>query len=203
MNSTYNYIINKYKLEQAKEIAIPNISRDELPILWQELGFKAGVEVGVDRGLYAEYICKMMPGVKYYGVDPWKAYDEYRDIKDQHYLNVNFLNSTKRLSQYNVELIRKSSLDAVKLFKPKSIDFVYIDGNHAYKYVLEDLEAWYKIVKKGGIVSGHDYLRRKHKDNPNVQIKPAVDKFVKDNKIKTLFFCDKAKDSSWFFVKEK
>ena len=40
---------------------------------------------------------------------------------------------------------------------PNNLDFVYIDGNHSYKYVKEDLELYYPKVKDGGLVGGHDY----------------------------------------------
>lgn len=48
-------------------------------------------------------------------------------------------------------------MEAVKDFDDESVDFVYIDGNHEFKYVAEDICEWSKKVKKGGVISGHDY----------------------------------------------
>ena len=51
-------------------------------------------------------------------------------------------------------------MDAVKDFKDESLDFVYIDANHGYESTKEDIREWSKKVKKGGIVSGHDYVKK-------------------------------------------
>jgi hypothetical protein len=37
------------------------------------------------------------------------------------------------------------------------LDGVYIDASHDYKSVLEDIDSWYKHLKIGGIMGGHDY----------------------------------------------
>ena len=51
-------------------------------------------------------------------------------------------------------------MDAVKFFDDKSLDFVYIDGNHEYSYVMEDLIFWFEKVKINGIMAGHDFGNR-------------------------------------------
>jgi hypothetical protein len=49
-------------------------------------------------------------------------------------------------------------MEALGDFEDESLDFVYIDGNHEFRYIAEDLFEWTKKVKKGGIVSGDDYF---------------------------------------------
>ena len=44
-----------------------------------------------------------------------------------------------------------------KSFINSSLDFVYIDGNHQYSSVIEDLNIWYPKVKYRGIIAGDDY----------------------------------------------
>ena len=39
----------------------------------------------------------------------------------------------------------------------KSIDYIMIDGGHAYDEVMDDIKVWYNKVKPGGIISGDDY----------------------------------------------
>ena len=41
----------------------------------------------------------------------------------------------------------------------EALDWVYIDGNHTYEFVLEDLRSWYPKVRPGGLVVGDDYDR--------------------------------------------
>lgn len=48
-----------------------------------------------------------------------------------------------------------TSTEALNHIKEK-FDFIYIDGNHKYKNVLEDLENYYPLVNEGGIIAGHD-----------------------------------------------
>ncbi len=38
-----------------------------------------------------------------------------------------------------------------------TLDFIFIDANHDYEYVKQDLEVWAPKVRPGGIFSGHDY----------------------------------------------
>lgn len=39
-----------------------------------------------------------------------------------------------------------------------SLDFVFIDGDHAFESVRADIEAWRPKVKHGGWLGGHDFI---------------------------------------------
>ena len=69
-------------------------------------------------------------------------------------------------------------MDAVKDFADKSLDFVFIDGHHGYDYIKEDIREWSKKVRKGGIVSGHDYYLT---PAGNMGVMDAVDEYVKEH----------------------
>lgn len=49
------------------------------------------------------------------------------------------------------------SVRAAQFFADESIDFVFIDGDHAEQAVRDDLTAWYPKIKRGGLFAGHDY----------------------------------------------
>jgi hypothetical protein len=192
----FDFIVERYEINP---IPLP-FNRKGLAVLFKELGYKVGVEIGVDRGLYSEIMSKANPGVKLYCIDPWKAYTGYDDIKEQDVLENNFLHTKRLLEPFNCEIIRKTSMEAVKDFKPESSDYVYIDGNHKFEYVLNDLNNWSKIVKKGGIIAGHDYkYSRRHREGI-VGVGKAVDLYMKENNIRVLFLPCALRDSSWFFV---
>ncbi len=53
--------------------------------------------------------------------------------------------------------IRKMSADAAEDIEDDSLDFVYIDANHRFDYVLQDIRTWFPKVKPGRVISGHDY----------------------------------------------
>lgn len=58
-------------------IEIPNFGRNQLAALFNELEFKIGAEIGVEKGTYSETLCKAIPGVKLYCIDAWTIYEGY------------------------------------------------------------------------------------------------------------------------------
>jgi len=109
----------------------------------------------------------------------------------------------KLLAPYNVQIVNEWSMKAVKRFADESLDFIYIDANHSYGYVKEDIREWSKKVKKGGVVSGHDYVNE-HAGIP-FGVKRAVNEWVAENKIPYLFILNKNANTempSWLYVKE-
>lgn len=172
---TLDYLVNKYKIDlsQRSPIEIPNADRQTLATWFAELDFNIGAEVGVERGVYSEILCRANPKLSLFLVDPWKAYRGYREHVSQKKLD-GFVEITKdKLKDFNVHIVRKFSLDAVKDFENESLDFVYIDANHEFSHVVADICAWVPKVREGGIVAGHDYIRRKNKSYA-MHVVPAV-----------------------------
>lgn len=202
--NTLKYILDKYQIDPIQESPIKwPYRRDELARLFYELGFTKGAEIGVDRGLYSHALCSANPDLKLYCIDPWKVYNKYDDIKEENKFARNLEHTKRMLEGFDCEIIQRSSMGAITNFKPESLDFVYIDGNHRYEYVLEDLRGWSKIVKKGGIVSGHDYRAKSRKyKNPNAGVGMAIDQFMEENDIKPFFWMIEKNDSIWFYVKK-
>ena len=200
MNNNIEYIIKKFNinLKSVSPIMIPNGTREDLADLFFELGFKIGAEIGVERGSYSEILCKHNPNLKLYCVDSWQQYDEYRDTLNQFSLEGYYEETKKRLAPYNCELIKKYSMDAVKDFENNSLDFVYIDGNHHFDYVAQDIINWAKIVRPGGIVSGHDYRKDKNERIP-FHIIQATHAYTDAHKISPWFVLGRS--TSWFWVK--
>ena len=158
---------------------IPDCSRNDLVELFQQLGFKTGVEIGVFEGEFTEVLAK--GGFKIYGIDPWLVYEDYGTAKYQPKADSRYEITKKRLSPYpDVTLIKDFSMEAVKKFENESLDFVYIDGNHQFRYVADDIYEWWKKVKKGGIICGHDYAYFK-KNSPcgGCQAREVVDAYAK------------------------
>jgi len=51
--------------------------------------------------------------------------------------------------------LRMKSVEAAKLFDDKSIDWLFLDGNHTEAD--KDCDAWGVKIKSGGVISGHDF----------------------------------------------
>jgi predicted O-methyltransferase YrrM len=68
-----------------------------------------------------------------------------------------FLRNLKKYGVYDwvVPIIKKSE-DAVKNWN-KPIRFLFIDGDHRYKYVRNDFLEWSRYLVKGAIIAFHDY----------------------------------------------
>lgn len=129
------------------------LTRIGLAQLFGELGYKKGVEIGVQAGIYSEILCQNIPDHEIFCVDPWGAYNRQTAEKSEVYYNL----AVERLEKYNATLIRMPSMQAVKGFDDNSLDFIYIDGMHEFDPVMLDLICWSPKVRPGGIVAGHDF----------------------------------------------
>lgn len=185
-------------------------NRTDLADMLGKLGLKRGAEIGVRTGKYSETLCTRIKSLeKLYSIDPWDLV--FEDHTTRAFLrhggpdvfNKIYRQALRRLRKYPVcEMIKKTSLEAVRDFEYGCLDFVYIDGAHTFDYVMTDIIEWAKRVKKGGIVSGDDYEPSMF---PPVVL--AVDTYVKAHKIKTLNLMD-PKDGddypvmTWWFEKQ-
>jgi len=114
-----------------------------------------GVEIGVASGFHASDMLHHLPIEKLYLIDPYLNYDEY---KLSHDFNQCSLGTKKLLRCFDekVVFIREMSEDAAGM-TPDNLDFVYIDGNHEYEFVKNDIQLYYPKIKPGGVIGGHDF----------------------------------------------
>ena len=202
--NTLDYILDKYTLDRDARPPLIIHSQDqrlEVAKLFNELQFMTGVEVGVERGYYTEILARENPRAHIIGIDPWAAYREYRDHISQEKMDRFYFDAVKLLEPFNnVELRRAYSMDAVKDFKNGELDFVYIDGNHHFKYIAQDIVEWSKKVRRGGIVSGHDFKRMR--GSYKIHVKDVVQAYMYAHAIRPWFVMSGDKSPSWFYVKE-
>lgn len=182
------------------------LNRIELAKYFAELGFKVGAEIGVFSGHYSEILLDNIPDLELYCVDYWGGYKGYREKGFDGYMRSAYDQALRKLAYRKAHIVHKMSTDALFDFKDESLDFVYIDANHEYKFVKEDIEGWTKKVRKGGIVAGHDYYVSR---TGNRGVIDAVDEYVKEHGY-VLFLTDWDKvthidhddrQPSWYFVK--
>ena len=178
-----------------------NATRADLASLFAELGYTSGAEIGVERGLYTEELCKANPQATIYAIDAWEAYSGYREHVSQGKLD-NFYQDTKeRMASYpGCKIIRAYSKDAAAQFKPESLDWVYIDANHDFVQVVNDISVWSRRVRPGGIVAGHDY--RKDKGPAAFHVPFAVQGYTQSYRVSPWFVLRGDKSASWMWVKQ-
>ena len=129
--------------------------RSGLAKLCADMGLATGVEIGTADGNSAKLWCDTNPALRLTCVDPYVAYDG-RQSRSR---NEDIYKKTCRdLESYsNITLLRETSMAAVSRFKDCSIDFLHIDGDHCFDTVVLDLVCWIPKVRKGGLISIHDY----------------------------------------------
>ncbi len=165
-------------------------NRTDLAEQFASRGFVKGAEVGVADGRYSEILCEKIPGLELIAVDPFYRKGHYEKAKE-------------RLNKYNTKIIRKTSMEGVLDYDDGFFDFVFIDGNHKFDFVMEDIVGWSRKVRKDGIIAGHDYYQFH-----NSGIIEAVNAYVESHKINlnlTLWDYDGHKDDRcpcWWFYKK-
>lgn len=219
--NTLNYIAEKYNLninQRKQPIDIPNTTRVDLARLFFELKFTTGAEIGVEEGIYSEVLLQQNPKLeKLLSVDAWTAYEGYRDHMTQEEMDVIQAKAIERLKPFpNCIQVKAFSTDFAMEIPDESLDFVYLDANHEFCEVVNDIAAWERKVKVGGIVAGHDYIKRRT-NNFLMHVPYAIDAYVSAYQIRPLFVLGRKeakanlnpkrelRDStrSWFYVKPK
>jgi predicted O-methyltransferase YrrM len=152
------------------------------------------LEIGSYEGNSALYVSTNFPNSNVTCVDLWEDVEEYKG-KDFNIIEKNFDLNLKGLS--NINKIKSTSDD---FFIKNTImyDFIYIDGNHKFDYVLRDCENALRFLNNDGFLVCDDYIWDYYND---IKLNPcfAVNKFLKKNKVKILL----VSNSQIFFQKIK
>lgn len=179
-------------------------------------------EIGVRHGHSTFYIICTLNVENYYAIDPFLSYDDYSGdgfndaIKDMggDNLLINYLNQiniARKLRKTNIHIIRDFSNKAHTNIENESLDFCFIDGNHTYDYVMDDLVNYFPKIAPGGIIAGDDYFMR-HIDNDvyktgagceEKMVYEAVDEFVTNRNLSLETYGDhRGYPSTWLIRKD-
>lgn len=124
--------------------ALFNLVRDHRPERMVEVGTyfgKSAVPLArLLRGWYGSLVC----------IDLWAGVDglERMDATAAH---------LERNGLTNVTLVRGASVNVAARFPAGSVDALYLDGSHQEQDVVDDLHAWARVVRPGGLIMGDDY----------------------------------------------
>jgi hypothetical protein len=134
-------------------------------------GGLVGIEIGVSGGDHAISLLESLDIERLYLIDPYENYTNYLAGKVHYGIDQLSLSETEvvaraRLEKYRTKIIwlKKLSLEAINFIDEK-VDFVYIDGNHQYESVVEDIDNYFPLLKESGVIGGHDYyngFQREH-----------------------------------------
>ena len=138
--------------------------RDQLGLFMSDSGFTTCAEIGVQCGVFSKTILSTWDTGHINLIDAWQHFnpDDYLDISNlsNDEQNNNMLTTIKNVSPFTgrYTILQALSHEACHKFDDKYFDLIYLDANHSYKNVYEDISCWINKVKIGGYISGHDYL---------------------------------------------
>lgn len=125
-------------------------------------GWRVGAELGLMRGQTFDFLLTHCPKLEVlYGVDVFQHMPDapgeqpYRDV--DHGANLEAVSKIVEKHGRRARLHVCTTEQAAKLVPDGSLDFVFIDADHSYEGVKQDIESWSPKVKKGGWITGHDY----------------------------------------------
>lgn len=180
-------------------------SRNDLPQLTRDLGFTRGAEIGVWKGAYSAAFCRGNRALHMDCVDPWLSYPAWLDTKNHlppdeaaRFIAEAHQKAVAALTGCNCTIWRMFSAQAAAHMPDRSLDFVYIDANHGYEAVLEDLTVWTPKIRPGGILAGHDYRRFTNK--PTIHVVEAVDEYTRQHAIAPWFVLAADRTPSFLWV---
>lgn len=161
-------------------------ARSLVRVLADHLGSRmTGVEVGVSSGELSESLLRTFPHLILYMVDGWELLDENptQTKSGKTRMEEERLAATSRtgFAGRRRTIVQCKSLDAATRFVDGQLDFVFVDACHLYESVRDDVSAWAPKIRRGGVLSGHDYDgmgdRRK-----GWGVRRAVDEWASENR---------------------
>ena len=172
-----------------------------------ENNYKKVLEVGCAYGFHTKQVISNTNIESYIMVDPYVPYSNdvfsdsvqnvYRDGSETLSNFDQFLNIVmEELCDYKDKInhIRKPSIESAKEVEDGSLDAIFIDGDHSYKAVKEDLDAWWPKLRIGGTLCGDDYWME--------DVSRAVHEFASENGLEIKFKTRDDNDYKIFYFKK-
>jgi len=142
------------------------------------------IEIGSYYGVSTRHIASLLPeNTIFYAIDSW---EEFGGQYEQ------FLSNMIISGMYSKVIpLRMASDTAIEIFKEddEKFDFIFIDGDHSTEAVLSDLENYYPLLSKTGVVCGDDWLLK--------TVRAAVVSFAEKYNLTVYADCN-----FWFLKKE-
>jgi len=152
---------------------------------------KIGAEVGVFEGATSKKLLEAFPDLEeLICVDIWEPDEEFMlhtPYKIGHVYNANwnkvrsrFVDQVMKPYGRRVVPLQMMSIHAAELFRDGLFDFIFVDANHGYPFVREDIENWWPKLKIGGLMCGDDYIEK-----PTYGVIQAVDELFPRSKVRS------------------
>jgi hypothetical protein len=142
------------------------------------------LEIGVFRGDFLDYLVSECNYSSIDAVDLFQGIVGSGDADGNNFQHYDLERSyIELLDKYknneNIQIHKANSITFLQNVEDNYYDIIYIDGDHSYTGVKNDLENAYKKIKNKGYIIGHDYEMNmeKAKTAYDFGVKGAVDEF--------------------------
>ncbi len=144
-----------------------------------------GCEIGVWKGDFSVRLLRATKPRRFVAIDPWRFAPEHPDrlyggviAADQAQMDGIFMSVCQRLSAFpGVQILRGPSVEMMERLPDKSLDWIYIDGDHSTDAALADLRLAWRKVRPDGLIMADDCDWQPHNNFPVLQ---AVKQFVSE-----------------------
>lgn len=164
---------------------------EDIPQLLAGKSNAIGIEIGTAEGITTEYLLRTIPDLTLYGVDPYPIYEDWDGNTPNAENNKQQMLQKTQPYQNRYHHIFEGSDSVADDFDDDSMDFVFIDGEHTYEQVQKDCANYWKKVKPGGLLIGHDFARIEAVNRAVTDFAESIDKEIKN-----------AKQDLWYIVKD-
>jgi len=133
-------------------------------------------ELGVFKGEFSHELLTRMQPKELYLVDIWQGSYVSGDKDGNNHVNVDDMelvyNDIKKRYECisEVKVVRCPSGEYLESCANNTFDMIYVDADHSYEAVTNDLQLSFLKIHNSGLLMGHDYIR-------GTQIAKAVDDF--------------------------
>ena len=174
--------VNRIRIAPMRQLITMELKRPHKPYIFNLL--EVGSWAGESAILWADKMQELGVNGRVTCIDQWKPYCEMasmdKELEDGRIFELFLYNIEKSQSGHMVQYFRGDSRRLLPMFRANSLDMVYIDGDHSYRYVKSDIRNAMRIVKIGGVISGDDLELQLDDLLPNLNTDdiPLVDPYI-------------------------
>ena len=129
---------------------------------------KKFAEIGVWKSHTVKIILENKPTSleEYWAVDPWlklidPKYGHYH-IRTQREWDKFHLECCKKMLKFpSLRVLRTDHEQASRIFPKQYFDLVFLDADHFFHPTLSQIDHWLPLVKAGGLLTGHGFMKRR------------------------------------------